>query len=71
MESPPVTPVFVSVAAFGKAVGLSRSKAFELVASGRVFGVREGTRRLIPVEEIERYRDRKVAEERAARGDAA
>lgn len=63
-----IAPEFLSVSEVAKALGLGRSKTWEIVASGRIFSVREGTRRLIPREEIARWKADKIAEARAAAG---
>ena len=57
-----VTPLFVSIRDAAQIIGLGRSKVWELVASGDIFSVREGTRRLIPVSALNDWAQRKIAE---------
>jgi excisionase family DNA binding protein len=46
---------FIGVGEFSKHVGLSRSTIYTLLNTGQVLSVRFGHRRLIPVEEQERF----------------
>lgn len=45
----------VSVPELGRRLGISRSRAYELVAAGAVRTVAIGARRLVPVIEADRY----------------
>lgn len=47
----------------GKAIGLGRTKTFELVGSGELPSVRVGRRRLVPVSAIRDYAERLMAEQ--------
>lgn len=47
--------LLVSVPEAGRRLGISRSTALELVASGRLGSVKVGARRLVPVAELERF----------------
>ena len=47
-------PAALSVCAFAKAVGVSRTFVYELIASGDVRSVKIRDRRIIPVTEINR-----------------
>jgi excisionase family DNA binding protein len=54
-----IEPVLVPVwPAAGKALGVGRTKVFELVASGALRSVRVGRRRLVPVAELRAYAER-------------
>jgi len=50
----------------GHALGVGRTKMFELIASGELTSVRVGRRRLIPATAIRDYVDRLLAEQRPA-----
>ena len=60
-EAPP-TPLFVGITEAARMIGLGRSKTWELVASGDIFSVREGTRRLIPMSALNEWAQRKITE---------
>lgn len=47
----------------GKALGLGRSKMFELVEKGEIVSVRVGRRRLIPAAALHAYAERLLAEQ--------
>ncbi len=47
----------------GRAIGLGRTKTFELVGSGELPSVRVGRRRLVPVSAIRDYAERLMAEQ--------
>jgi excisionase family DNA binding protein len=47
----------------GKALGVGRTKMFELIASGELTSVQVGRRRLIPATAITAYVERLVAEQ--------
>ncbi len=57
-----VDRVFYGVREFGELYGISKSKAAELVMSGRVKSVWLDGRRLIPAEEVRAFADRLKAE---------
>jgi excisionase family DNA binding protein len=49
-----IAPLAVSVADAGKALGISRTFAYELVNDGTIRTIELGRRRLVPVVELER-----------------
>jgi excisionase family DNA binding protein len=51
----PVAPVLYRVDEAAEALRLSRSVIYELIRSGRLRSVKEGRRRLVPVEAIAEY----------------
>jgi excisionase family DNA binding protein len=51
---------------FGQAIGIGRSTAFNLAASGRVKTVRIGRSVRVPVEEIDRFIERNLSGGEAA-----
>ncbi len=57
----------VSVDEAGRRLGIGRTAAYGLVASGRLASYREGSRRLVPVSALEQY----VAERAAEAAEAA
>lgn len=61
-----ITPLFVNVSEAARIIGLGRSKTWELVASGDIFSVREGKRRLVPISALNDWAARKMAEAGAA-----
>jgi excisionase family DNA binding protein len=58
-------PLLLSVNETAHLIGQGTSKTWELVASGRIFSVREGKRRLVPRESIEKYVAELIAEQAA------
>ena len=50
-----VTPVLYRVDEAAEALRLSRSQVYELIRSGRLRTVKEGRRRLVPVEALAEY----------------
>ena len=56
-------PLLLSVTAVARLVGLGKSKTWEEVATGKIFSVRVGRRRLVPRDAVERYVAELVAEQ--------
>jgi excisionase family DNA binding protein len=54
------------VGEFAEAIGVSRSKAYELVASGEVPSIRIGSSRRVPVTALREWIDRQVSANREA-----
>ena len=48
-------PLFVSVAEFGRLFSISKSKASEMVLSGRIASAFIDGRRVVPIEEVQRF----------------
>src|SRR5829696_7129547 len=65
-----VEPLFISVSAAAKALGVGRTYAYELIDRGRLRAVRDGRRRLVPVESVREYAARLIAESEAAETQA-
>lgn len=61
-----IAPLFVSITEAARIIGLGRSKTWELVASGDIFSVREGKRRLVPTSALNDWAAKKMAEAGAA-----
>jgi excisionase family DNA binding protein len=57
---PALVPLWPDAAA---ALGVGRTKAFELVATGELRSVRLGRKRMVPASAIPEYVDRLVAEQ--------
>ena len=66
MDRPEPEPIFYGINDVAKMIGLGRSKVWEMVATGELFSVRIGKRRLIPTEEIARWKEQVIAEAGAA-----
>ncbi|HEY1561280.1 MAG TPA: helix-turn-helix domain-containing protein [Caulobacteraceae bacterium] len=54
MTAPPLTPLALRLADFTRVTGVSRSKAYEMIAAHELKAVMVGGRRLIPYAEAER-----------------
>lgn len=61
-----VQPMLLDVASVAKTLGLGRSKTWELLATGRIFSVRVGTRRLVPRDSLEKFVAALIAEQVAS-----
>jgi excisionase family DNA binding protein len=55
MTADDLRPALVDTDSGARFVGLGRSKFLELVYSGQIGSIKVGTRRLIPVTELERW----------------
>jgi excisionase family DNA binding protein len=53
-SEPPIKPLALRLPDFTRVTGLSRSKAYEMMASGELRAIKVGGRRLIPYAEAER-----------------
>ena len=61
-------PLALSVADAGAALGIKKTKLFQLLARGELRSIKIGARRLIPAGELERFVARRLA---AAHEEAA
>jgi excisionase family DNA binding protein len=52
-----IEPRFVGVPQLVKAIGVSRSTVYEMLDDGRLKSVHVGRRRLVSVEELDRFAD--------------
>ncbi|MBI4345925.1 MAG: excisionase family DNA-binding protein [Elusimicrobia bacterium] len=59
-------PLLISVEEAGKRLGVGRTFAYELVASGELPSVKLGRRRLVPVAALSEYVDRALGATRMA-----
>jgi excisionase family DNA binding protein len=50
-----VQPMLLDIGEVAKKLGLGQTKTWELVATGQIFSVRVGKRRLVPVESVEKF----------------
>ncbi len=50
-----VRPLLLDVDEVATALGLGHTKTWQLVASGEIFSVRVGKRRLVPFTSVEKY----------------
>lgn len=57
-----IAPLSVSVEEAAEIIGVGRTHASELVASGAIASYKEGRRRLVPVSAIRDYVERRTAD---------
>jgi excisionase family DNA binding protein len=62
MRVSPVPRLSLSLEEAGKAIGLCSKSVGKLITDGRLRAVSVGTRRLIPVSELQRWLDREAAQ---------
>lgn len=62
-EGSSITPRTVGVEGVAEALGIGVTLARELVAKNEIRSIRIGSRRLIPLSEIDRYIEQRMAEE--------
>jgi len=53
--SPTIRPLALSIKAAANALGVGRTRMYELLANGEISAVRCGRRVLIPIAQIEKY----------------
>ncbi len=58
----PLAPRLLRVERAAKLLGISRSTAYELVASGELRSIKVGARRLVPVDELDGFVARRLPE---------
>src|SRR5947207_472560 len=66
VRNPMVEKLLLRPAEAAEAIGVGRSKAYELIASGELPSVRIGGSVRVPVEKLREWIDRKAAERMAA-----
>jgi excisionase family DNA binding protein len=66
MSTTEVQPLLLDITEVAKMIGPGHTKTWELIASGQIFSVRIGKRRLVPTSSVEQFVAELIEEQRAS-----